>query len=206
MTAKAAEAAILEDIAGAPSDLGALAVQECETEAPEAEVVRPINFRIRRDADSPTLEIIEDSKADLLATMCSPDDAFANQILGDICTLHSKSLDEMTEHQLASDLAMLQGFAPRDPVEVALITQMIAVHHAMMRATSFFQSGKEIRQFDSAEKALNKLARTFAAQVETLKKYRSSGNQKITVQHVNVEGGGQAIVAGSVSKGGGGKS
>ena len=50
---------------------------------------------------------------------------------------------------------------------------------------------------------LNKLARTFASQVEALKKYRSAGEQTIKVQHVTVNEGGQAIV-GNVSHGGGG--
>jgi hypothetical protein len=52
---------------------------------------------------------------------------------------------------------------------------------------------------------LNKLARTFASQVEALKKYRSAGEQTIKVQHVTVNEGGQAIV-GNVSQGGGGTS
>jgi hypothetical protein len=40
----------------------------------------------------------------------------------------------------------------------------------------------------------NKLARTFAAQAEALKRYRSGGEQKMTVQHVHVADGGQAVV------------
>jgi hypothetical protein len=55
-----------------------------------------------------------------------------------------------------------------------------------------------LSQQDSAERAFNKLARTFAAQVEALKRYRSGGEQKMTVQHVHVAEGGQAIV-GNVS-------
>ena len=51
---------------------------------------------------------------------------------------------------------------------------------------------------------LNKLARTFSSQVEALKKYRSTGEQNIRVQHVNVSEGGQAIV-GKVQTGGGGR-
>jgi hypothetical protein len=51
-----------------------------------------------------------------------------------------------------------------------------------------------ILQQDSAERAFNKLARTFAAQAEALKRYRSGGEQKVTVQHVHVADGGQAIV------------
>ena len=50
---------------------------------------------------------------------------------------------------------------------------------------------------------LNKLTRTFATQVEALKRYRSKGEQKVTVEHVTVNEGGQAIV-GNVETGGGG--
>ncbi|RWB00344.1 hypothetical protein [Mesorhizobium sp.] len=53
-----------------------------------------------------------------------------------------------------------------------------------------------IPQQDNAERAFNKLTRTFAAQVEALKKYRTGGQQ-----HVTVNEGGQAIV-GNVSHGG----
>jgi hypothetical protein len=51
---------------------------------------------------------------------------------------------------------------------------------------------------DGPSTGRNKLARTFAAQVEALKRYRSGGEQKMTVQHVHVADGGQAIV-GNVS-------
>jgi hypothetical protein len=53
---------------------------------------------------------------------------------------------------------------------------------------------ENIPQQDSAERAFNKLTRTFAAQVAALKDYRSRGEQKMTVQHVHVAEGGQAIV------------
>jgi len=48
-----------------------------------------------------------------------------------------------------------------------------------------------------------KLSRVFANQMEALKKYRGKGQQKIVVEHVNVNEGGQAIV-GVVNPGGGG--
>jgi len=47
----------------------------------------------------------------------------------------------------------------------------------------------------------NKLARTFTTQMEALKKYRTGGERKMTVEHVTVNEGGQAIV-GNVSRGG----
>jgi hypothetical protein len=47
------------------------------------------------------------------------------------------------------------------------------------------------------------LARTYAMQMEALKRYRTGGEQKVTVQHVSVSEGGQAIV-GNVTQPAGG--
>ena len=58
-------------------------------------------------------------------------------------------------------------------------------------------------QYDIALRGFTKLTRTFTAQVEALKKYRSNGQQTVTVEHVTVNEGGQAIV-GHVDQGGGG--
>jgi hypothetical protein len=61
---------------------------------------------------------------------------------------------------------------------------------------------ENIPQQDSAERAFNKLARTFTTQMEALKRYRTGGQQKVTVEHVTVNAVGQAIV-GAVAAGGG---
>ena len=45
-----------------------------------------------------------------------------------------------------------------------------------------------------AERALNKLARAFLSQMETLKRYRTGGEQKVTMQHVPVSDNAKAIV------------
>lgn len=47
------------------------------------------------------------------------------------------------------------------------------------------------------------MLRTFTTQMEALKKYRTDGQQNVTVEHVHVNEGGQAI-AGNVNQGGGG--
>jgi hypothetical protein len=49
----------------------------------------------------------------------------------------------------------------------------------------------------------NKLSRTYAVLLDALNRHRGKGQQKVTVEHVHVHSGGQAIV-GSVEAGGGG--
>ena len=82
-----------------------------------------------------------------------------------------------------------------------LAAQMAATHNATMTFARRLAHVENIPQQDSAERAFNKLARTFAAQVEVLKRYRSAGGQTVRVEHVTVNEGGQAIV-GNVTHGG----
>jgi hypothetical protein len=91
-------------------------------------------------------------------------------------------------------ISVIKGIQPRDQIEAMLASQMAAVHMASMTLARRLAHVEDIRQQDSAERAFTKLTRTFAAQMEALKRYRTGGEQKITVQRVTVSDGGQAIV------------
>jgi hypothetical protein len=91
-------------------------------------------------------------------------------------------------------LSVIKGIKPRDQLEAMLAAQMAATHMATMTFARRLANVENIPQQDSAERAFNKLARTFTTQMEALKRYRTGGEQKVTVQHVSVSEGGQAIV------------
>jgi hypothetical protein len=99
-------------------------------------------------------------------------------------------------------MAILNGIQPQDEIEGMLVVQMIGVHNmamatlgrGMLKDQTF--AGKQA----NADQA-TKMLRTFVAQMEALKKYRTGGQQKMIVEHVNVNEGGQAIV-GTVNQGG----
>ena len=97
-------------------------------------------------------------------------------------------------------LAVISGVEPKDELETMLGMQMAAIHMATMTFTRRLARVETIAQQDSAERALNRLMRTYVAQMEALKRYRTGGEQKVLVQHVNVNEGGQAIV-GTVDRG-----
>jgi hypothetical protein len=95
-------------------------------------------------------------------------------------------------------LSVVKGIQPKDQLETMLAAQMAAVHSLTMTYARRLANAEALPQQESAERTLNKLARTFTAQVEALKRYRTGGEQKVTVEHVTVNEGGQAIV-GNVS-------
>src|SRR4029077_3598808 len=106
-------------------------------------------------------------------------------------TSQSRKIDK---HALNFIVSVIKGIEPKDQVEAMLAAQMAGVHMAIMTFARRLAGAETLPQQDSAERAFNKLARTFAAQMEALKRYRTGGEQKVTVQHVNVAEGGQAIV------------
>ena len=83
-------------------------------------------------------------------------------------------------------LSIVNGIEPRDPTEALLASQMAAVHCALMECIRHMNSAR-IRDHRQEElNAMLRLSRVFGMQLETLKKHRSTGDQRIQVQHINV--------------------
>lgn len=98
-------------------------------------------------------------------------------------------------------IAMLDELAPTDGPEGMLAAQMVAVHVTAMQC--FSRANLEGQTFAGRELNLKqgvKLSRTFSQQLQALDKHRRNGQQQVTVKHVHVNEGGQAIV-GNVTTG-----
>jgi hypothetical protein len=146
----------------------------------------------------------EVGRALLMRALATTDAYFADGLLRQLANagMHERTVDE---RELNFTLSVVNGIEPQDQVEAMLAAQMAAVHYATMTFAHRLAQVETIPQQDSAERAFNKLARTFAAQVDALKRYRTGGEQKVLVKHVTVNEGGQAIV-GAVTHGGRGSS
>ena len=114
---------------------------------------------------------------------------------------HRKTVDSDNSNFV---FAVMRSVKPRDELEAMLATQMGAIHAATMMMARKLNQVTTIQQQDSAERTLNKLARTFTIQMDALKRYRTGGQQKVIVEHVTVNSGGQAIVGALATGGGGG--
>ncbi len=118
---------------------------------------------------------------------------FRDAILNQLARSASEG-GKIDEGKLNFTLSVVRSTKPKDQLEAMLAAQMAVVHLAMMGMAPILANINEIPQLDSVGRAFNNLARTFATQMEALKRYRSGGEQKVTVQHVSVSDGGQAIV------------
>jgi len=129
----------------------------------------------------------------VMDALASADGDFLNGMVSQLANASSHGQD-IDERGLNFMLSVIKGIEPRDQLEAMLAAQMAAVHVASMTLARRLANVEDIPQQDSAERAFNKLTRTFAMQMEALKRYRTGAEQKVTLQHVSVAEGGQAIV------------
>ena len=183
---------------GRARDLAQSAPQECAASdvAQADESASALRVKISEKKGVPQLH----ADVQLMEAIGTTDPDFLDGILCQLLKAGSRA-GRPDERGLNFMLSVIKGVKPRDQVEALLAAQMAAVHAATM--TMAFRLGRTetIPQQDSAERAFNKLARIYAAQVEALKRYRSRGDQTVRVEHVTVNEGGQAIV-GNVRPGG----
>jgi hypothetical protein len=129
----------------------------------------------------------------LLKLMGTSSPIFAHGIVSQLNAL-SYVGDKPSQGNLNFLVSVVESVKPQDGLEAMLAAQMAAIHKLMFDLNVSFPRVKMHDQQSDLLSAINKLARTFAMQLEALKRYRSKGEQKVTVQHVTVSEGGQAIV------------
>jgi len=111
---------------------------------------------------------------------------------------------EARDFQMAATFAALTGIGPKDVLEGMMAAQLIASHNAAMECYRRAMIGEQT--FIGRQEALNqanKLSRTFATLLDALNRHRGKGQQKVTVEHVHVHAGGQAVVGMVETPGGG---
>ena len=101
----------------------------------------------------------------IMEALASPDADFANGILSQLANASERGRD-IDEQTLNFMLSVIKGIEPRNQLEAMLAAQMAAVHVASMTFARRLIHVETISQQDSAERALNKLTRTFAMQME----------------------------------------
>ena len=152
-------------------------------------------------ADNP-----EDRKGELKELGGSQSDQWNNTLANQaLHAVWAKNADTAERDKLiGATLSALMGIGPKDELEGMMAAQLLASHNASMECYRRAMIGDQT--FEGRRENLNqanKLSRTWTTLLDALNKHRGKGQQKVTVEHVHVHAGGQAVV-GSVEHPGGG--
>ena len=97
------------------------------------------------------------------------------------------------ENSIKFLLAFVKASSPRDEIDAALAAQTAAAHVATMRSAKRLAQAETPEEQDSAERAFNKLARTFAGLVEARQRYRAASDARAPeIVHIERDGVGAA--------------
>ena len=133
------------------------------------------------------------------------DVAVETEKLNEIANLvrFTEGLDEDTRNaRIARAIELYESVKPQSGLEGMLAAQMVGTHFAALECLR--RSMIEQQSFEGREmnlKHAQKLMDLYQRQLAALDRHRGKGQQKVTVEHVHVEAGGQAIV-GNVEAGG----
>lgn len=177
-------------------------IQAYRERAKEYDRRRPPKLRAGKDAGK--LEIEGDQVMHAVATLEATgtvDMDLANRLTAQVVNAAPAWLLSKPENHNAA-LAMLNGIRPKNELEGMIGVQMVASHNLAMeflrRAVGKDQTSEGT---DLNLNRATKLLRSFTTQLEALNRLRGRGQQRITVEHVTVHDGGQAIVGNIAPRG-----
>jgi uncharacterized protein (DUF305 family) len=185
-------------VAKKPASLPAAEPEPTEAEQAEIRALakrkktrrRAPRFAVDRQEGGPTQMAPAGVHADaaaarMLNALGITDLALAERLMMQIVTVtHLQSSNEpVVEKNLNAALAAVTGIAPRDEAEAMLAAQMVGVHWLAM---DLLRKANDRALRNDAGNLAVKLLRTFTAQIEALKRYRSAGEQRVVVQHQHV--------------------
>jgi len=116
------------------------------------------------------------------------------QVFGTI-SRHADAGREGDLKVVATTAALLKGITPKDDIERMLAAQMVATHENAMECLRRATLGEQtFAGRDLNLKYASKLMAIYTHQMDALNKHRGKGQQKVTVEHVHIESGAQAVV------------
>jgi hypothetical protein len=132
------------------------------------------------------------------AQLIASADAIRNRRLREVVDMLFQFSDAPQEDKMAKiarAIELYEDLNPADGLEGMLAIQMVGTHHAALECLR--RAAVPEQTFASRDmnlKHATKLMALYAQQVAALDKHRGKGQQKVTVEHVHVAAGGQAIV------------
>ena len=148
-----------------------------------------VHLDISPEPNSPVLKLVKETgiegiASDVIKAIMSPlINLIANQGNNDADSAFNKSITLIA----ASD--------PKNQLELMLATQLAMTHITLGKSAQLLDRNcSEVKTINSLGNLYTKLSRLGIDQINTLERMKGKGQQKIIVERVNIEAGGQAAI------------
>ncbi|HTJ53713.1 MAG TPA: hypothetical protein VL443_29865 [Cyclobacteriaceae bacterium] len=127
-----------------------------------------------------------------------------SELAQDICLRGICAMPEQNENEQNINIVyqILSDMEPKDSVEARLALQIHTLYAQGMEYLNRAKGETKLHHSEFYMKCALKILRLHNESLEALSRYRRKGEQRVVVQHVNVENGGKAIVGNILTEGG----
>ena len=158
------------------------------------------NLEISQEPNSPVMKLIKQTgiegiALDVIKAIMSP---LVNLIRSQANSDSSSSFD----NEFNKSVTLIAASDPRNQLELMLATQLAMTHVTLGKSAQLLDKNySEVETINSLGNLYTKLSRLGIDQINTLERMKGKGQQKIIVEKINIEAGGQAAIG--VYEGGG---
>ena len=147
------------------------------------------NLEISPEPDSPLIKLIEqtgirDIVPDVVKAIMSP-----------LINLIANRDGDDTGSALNKSITLIAASNPKNQLELMLATQLAMTHITLGKSAQLLdQNYKDVQTINSLGNLYTKLSRLGIDQINTLERMQGKGQQRIIVEKINIEAGGQAAI------------
>jgi len=147
------------------------------------------NLEISPEPDSPLIKLIEqtgirDIVPDVVKAIMSP-----------LINLIANRDGDDTGSALNKSITLIAASDPKNQLELMLATQLAMTHITLGKGARLLDHNyKDVQTINSLGNLYTKLSRLGIDQINTLERMKGKSQQKIIVEKVNIEAGGQAAI------------
>jgi hypothetical protein len=147
------------------------------------------NLEISPEPDSPLTKLIQQTGIKGIV----PD--VVKAIMSPLINLIANQDGNDTGSALNKSITLIAASDPKNQLELMLATQLAMTHMSIGRSARLLdQNYKDVQTINSLGNLYTKLSRLGIDQINTLERMKGKGQQKIIVEKVNIEAGGQAAI------------
>lgn len=159
---------------------------------PSKPATKPMRVEIKEDGSLIAENTAEDIRATTGLVNMDASRLWLNQV-GSIFDDDVQSINQA--------MAFLHELRPSDAIESMLCSQLVGLYCFSMRALANMHNSNHFEAVESYVNRAAKLTNAQAKLLDALHKHRNGGRQTVTVQHVSVSDGGQAIIGAVTPRG-----
>jgi hypothetical protein len=155
-----------------------------------------IELKISQEANSPVMKLIKQAGIEGIAL------DVIKAIMSPLISLIANRDGEDLGSALKKSITLIAASDPKNQLELILATQLAMTHITLGKSAQLLDKNySEVEAINSLGNLYTKLSRLGIDQINTLQRLKGKGQQKIIVEKVNIEAGGQAAIG--VYEGGG---